>query len=147
MKKTLLIILLSLIVGIGIANAQTTTNTNYYNWGSIEMRIKISKDNHYLKDTNTMVIVDCISDKLSFNTNSNDFVLILHPNKEYNIVFNREKCIVKSVYINTNSVNYNEKYIINANITMDDTSAHNTKITYNKTKDNFKLIKNYKRKT
>ena len=145
MKKMLLLILLSLIIGVGIANAQTT---KYYNWGSIEMRIKVSVDNGIVEDTNTLFTINCMSDKISFNTHSSRFSLILHPNKEYNITVYRGNCITKNIYVNTVGVNTNETYIVDNTISLKtgsgDYAVYSGKITYDRSIDNF--VANHKHK-
>lgn len=139
MKKILVFILLSLIIGIGIVNAQV--RTTYYNWGTIEMRVKIEVNNNFIKDTSTITTITCLSDKISFNSNTSNYTLILHPNKEYHITFSRPNYTNKTIYINTIGVNLNNKYIINPIINLeqnkDKDSIYSGKITYDKHKDNF----------
>lgn len=141
MKKTIVFILLGLIACVGIANAQTSINEDNYKNGFIQMNISVIKDNKPLHDTNTLVKVNCLSDKIEFNSYSSCFTLVLHPNKEYNLIFIREGNISKSIYVTTSNVLDNKNYNINVDIRMVNGSSkeyiYAGKIFFDKDKKNF----------
>lgn len=89
------------------------------NQGFIQMRINVTEDNKHFYDNNTIVTIDCISDKLSFNDTSSNFILILHPNKEYVLIFKRPDCISKVIFISTININQANGYIINTRINLE----------------------------
>jgi len=86
--------------------------------GYIQMRINVKEENKHFYDDNTTCIIDCISDKVSFTNNSANFTLILHPNKEYILIFKRIGCINKRIFVSTMGISKFNSYNINTSINL-----------------------------
>lgn len=143
-KKIMLYIGLGLIFTIAISTACHAQENYMQQKGFIDMHINVYQDNEVLNDTNTIVTIDCLTEKIKFNNHSSNFDLILHPNEEYNLTFKRSNCISKTIYITTANIDNKNNYIINANIKLISGSPkeyiYGGKVYYNKHKNNFECM-------